>query len=302
MSDFTNEFWSIYIAVITVVSVIACGVLLYTFSSTRGTGAQGETTGHTWDGDLSESNNPLPRWWMWLFYITIVFSLVYLVLYPGLGSYKGSYGWSSTGQFETEQKDAALQYGAIFDKYLQQDLIAVAADPDARAIGGRLFLNYCSQCHGSDAGGGVGPNLNDNVWLYGGDSDSIKTSIRDGRIGMMPAMGAAVGGPDAIKDVANYVRSLSKLQHDPAMAERGKVKFEGICAACHGVEGKGKAELHSANLTDKDWLYGSAEAKIIETITKGRTGQMPAHKEFLDNGKIHLLAAYVYGLSNAPQK
>ena len=302
MSDFTNEFWSIYIAVITVVSVIACGVLLYTFSSTRGTGAQGETTGHTWDGDLSESNNPLPRWWMWLFYITIVFSLVYLVLYPGLGSYKGSYGWSSTGQFETEQKDAALQYGAIFDKYLQQDLIAVAADPDARAIGGRLFLNYCSQCHGSDAGGGVGPNLNDNVWLYGGDPDSIKTSIRDGRIGIMPAMGAAVGGPDAIKDVANYVRSLSKLQHDPAMAERGKVKFEGICAACHGVEGKGKAELHSANLTDKDWLYGSAEAKIIETITKGRTGQMPAHKEFLDNGKIHLLAAYVYGLSNAPQK
>ena len=302
MSDFTNEFWSLYIAVITVVSMIACGVLLYTFSSTRGTGAQGETTGHTWDGDLSESNNPLPRWWMWLFYITIVFSLVYLVLYPGLGSYKGSYGWSSTGQFETEQKDAALQYGAIFDKYLQQDLIAVAADPDARAIGGRLFLNYCSQCHGSDAGGGVGPNLNDNVWLYGGDPDSIKTSIRDGRIGMMPAMGAAVGGPDAIKDVANYVRSLSKLQHDPAMAERGKVKFEGICAACHGVEGKGKAELHSANLTDKDWLYGSAEAKIIETITKGRTGQMPAHKEFLDNGKIHLLAAYVYGLSNALQK
>jgi cytochrome c oxidase cbb3-type subunit 3 len=262
----------------------------------------GQTTGHTWDGDLSESNNPLPRWWMWMFYITIIFSLVYLVLYPGLGSYKGSYGWSSTGQFETEQKDAALQYGAIFDKYLQQDLIAVAADPDARAIGGRLFLNYCSQCHGSDAGGGVGPNLNDNVWLYGGDPDSIKTSIRDGRIGMMPAMGAAVGGPDAIKDVANYVRSLSKLQHDPAMAERGKVKFDGICAACHGVEGKGKAELHSANLTDKDWLYGSAEAKIIETITKGRIGQMPAHKEFLDNGKIHLLAAYVYGLSNAPQK
>ena len=137
MSDFTNDFWSVYIAVITVVSMIACGVLLFTFSSTSGSGAQGETTGHTWDEDLSERNSPLPRWWMWLFYITILFSLIYLVLYPGLGTYKGTFGWSSKGQFETEQKDAAAQYGPIFDKYLQQDLKAVAADPDARAIGRR---------------------------------------------------------------------------------------------------------------------------------------------------------------------
>ncbi len=303
MSDFTNDFWSVYIAVITVVSMIACGVLLFTFSSTSGSGAQGETTGHTWDEDLSERNSPLPRWWMWMFYITIVFSLIYLVLYPGLGTYKGTYGWSSKGQFEAEQKDAAAQYGPIFDKYLQQDLKAVAADPDARVIGQRLFLNYCSQCHGSDAGGGRGfPNLRDDVWLYGGDPETIKTSIRDGRLGMMPAIGAAVGGPEAIKDVANYVRSLSGLQHDAEMAERGKVKFGAICAACHGAEGKGKPELHSANLTDKDWLYGSSEATIIETITKGRTGQMPAHKQFLDDGKIHLLAAYVYGLSNQFQK
>ncbi len=303
MSDFTNDFWSVYIAVITVVSMIACGVLLFTFSSTSGSGAQGETTGHTWDEDLSERNSPLPRWWMWLFYITILFSLIYLVLYPGLGTYKGTFGWSSKGQFEAEQKDAAAQYGPIFDKYLQQDLKVVAADPDARAIGRRLFLNYCSQCHGSDAGGGRGfPNLRDDVWLYGGDPETIKTSIRDGRIGMMPAIGAAVGGPDDIKDVANYVRSLSGLTHDNAQAARGKLKFAGICATCHGADGKGKPELHSANLTDKDWLYGSSEATIIETITKGRAGQMPAHKQFLDDGKIHLLAAYVYGLSNPPQK
>jgi cytochrome c oxidase cbb3-type subunit 3 len=239
---------------------------------------------------------------MWMFFITIVFSLIYLVLYPGLGNYAGTLGWSSKGQFETEQKQAVIQYGPIFDKYLQQDLMAVAGDTEARAIGQRLFLTYCSQCHGSDAGGGVGPNLRDNIWLYGGEPETIKTTIRDGRLGVMPPIGAAVGTAEDIKDVANYVRSLSGLANDTARTERGKVKFAGICAACHGADGKGKRELHSANLTDKDWLYGSSEATIIETITKGRTGQMPSHKGFLDDGKIHVLAAYVYGLSAQPQK
>jgi cytochrome c oxidase cbb3-type subunit 3 len=302
MSDFTSDFWSIYIALITIASIIACGVLLVSFSSAGG-GGQGDTTGHVWDENLEERNNPLPRWWMWLFVITIVFSLMYLVLYPGLGTNAGTFGWSSKGQYDAEQKQAAAQYGPIFDKFLQQDLKAVAADENARVIGQRLFLNYCAQCHGSDAGGGRGfPNLRDDVWLYGGDPETIKASIRDGRLGMMPAIGAAVGGPDDIKAVANYVRSLSGLTHDAAQAEQGKVKFAAICAACHGADGKGKPELHSANLTDKDWLYGSSEATIIETITKGRTGQMPAHKNFLDDGKIHVLAAYVYGLSNQPQK
>jgi cytochrome c oxidase cbb3-type subunit III len=301
MSDFTSDFWSVYIALITVVSMIACGVLLFSFSSTSSDG--GDTTGHTWDETLSERNNPLPRWWMWMFYITIVFSLVYLVLYPGLGSYAGTYGWSSTGQYDAEEKQAAAQYGPIFDKYLQQDIQTVAADPEARAIGQRLFLNYCSQCHGSDAGGGRGfPSLRDTIWLYGGEPETIRTTIREGRLGVMPPMGAAVGGAEDIKDVANYVRSLSGLANDEARAQRGKAKFDTICAACHGADGKGKRELHSANLTDKDWLYGSAEATIIETITKGRTGQMPAHKGFLDDGKIQLLTAYVYGLSAQAQK
>jgi cytochrome c oxidase cbb3-type subunit 3 len=302
MSDFTSDFWSIYIALITIVSMIACGVLLFSFSSAS-TGGKDDTTGHVWDENLEERNNPLPRWWMWMFFITIVFSLIYLMLYPGLGTNAGTFGWSSKGQYEAEQKQAAEQYGPIFDKFLQQDLKAVAADENARVIGQRLFLNYCSQCHGSDAGGGRGfPNLRDDVWLYGGDPETIKTSIREGRLGIMPPIGAAVGGPEEIKAVANYVRSLSGLTHDAAQAEQGKAKFAAICAACHGADGKGKPELHSANLTDKDWLYGSSEATIIETITKGRTGQMPAHKNFLDDGKIHVLAAYVYGLSNQPQK
>ena len=303
MSDFTNEFWSVYIAVITVVSMIACGVLLYTFSSTRGTGAQGETTGHTWDGDLSESNNPLPRWWMWMFFITILFGLVYLVIYPGLGSYGGLFGWSSKGQYDAEQQQALQQYKPVFDNYLSQDIQTVAANPEALAIGGRLFQTYCAQCHQSDARGGKGfPNLGDDIWIWGGEPETIKTSIRDGRTGVMPPMGAVVGGPEDIKDTANYVRSLSGLEHDAARAEKGKVKFMAICAACHGVDGKGKREVHSANLTDENWEYGGTEAIIIQTITKGRTSVMPSHKHLLDDGKLHLLAAYVYSLSPHLQK
>jgi cytochrome c oxidase cbb3-type subunit 3 len=302
MSDFTSEFWSLYIGAITVVSIIACGVLLFTFSSSAG-GTQGETTGHTWDEDLCERNNPLPRWWLWLFVITIVFGLIYLVLYPGLGSYKGSHGWSSKGQYEAEEAQAVALYGPIFDKYLQQDLKTVAADPEARAIGQRLFLNYCAQCHGSDAGGGRGfPNLRDGDWLYGGDPQVIQASIANGRNGMMPPLGAAVGGEEGVRDVAHYVLSLSKRTHDELRAARGKTKFETVCAACHTAAGTGNPALGAPNLTDSVWLWGGSESTIVETITKGRSNQMPAHKQFLDNGKIHLLAAYVYGLSAQPQK
>ena len=299
MSDFTSEFWSVYIALITIVSIIACGVLLFSMSSA--TGGDG-TTGHTWDEDLKERNSPLPRWWIWMFLITLVFAAGYLVVYPGLGSYAGTFGWSSKGQYDGEQQRAAKDYGPIFDKFLQESVEAVAANAEARGMGQRIFVNNCAQCHGSDAKGGIGPNLTDGIWLYGGEPATIKTTITDGRLGLMPPMGAAVGSPEAIKDVANYVRSLSGLQHDAAAADRGKAKFMEICAACHGADGKGKRELHSANLTDADWLYGSAEATIVETITKGRKGQMPSFKGTLDEAKIHLLTAYVYGLSAQPQK
>jgi cytochrome c oxidase cbb3-type subunit 3 len=304
MSDFSSDFWAVYVALITLISIVACAVLLYAYSTRRaGPGGEADTTGHIWDEDLSEWNNPLPRWWMWLFYITIVFSLVYLVFYPGLGSYAGVFGWSSKGQYDEEQKQAAAEFGPLFDKYLQQDIIKVAADPAARAMGQRLFQTYCSQCHGSDAGGAKGiPNLSDDIWIWGGDPETIKTTIRDGRTGIMPPMGAAVGNAEDIRDVANYVRSLSELTNDATRAARGKVKFMAICAACHGTDGKGKHELHSADLTDKDWEYGGSEATIIETITKGRTSVMPSHKDFLDEGKIHLLTAYVYSLSPHLQK
>ena len=312
MSDFTSDFWAWYVGAITVISVLACAVLLYASSTAQVVkDGQPDTTGHTWDEDLSEWNNPLPRWWMWMFYITILFGLAYVVLYPGLGNYAGVLGWTSTGQFDDEQKQAAVQYGPMFDKYLQQDIVKVAADPEARAIGQRLFLNNCAQCHGSDAGGGKGfPNLRDNDWLYGGDPETIKASITNGRNGVMPPLGGAMGGDDGVKDVANYVLSLSGRTHDELRAARGKSKFSTICAACHGPDGKGNKALGSPNLTDDIWLYGGSESSLMETINKGRGANMvaagvsvmPAHKDLLDDAKIHLLAAYVYSLSQPEKK
>jgi cytochrome c oxidase cbb3-type subunit 3 len=261
------------------------------------------TTGHIWDEDLQEWHNPLPSWWMWLFYITIVFALVYLILYPGLGSYKGYLGWTSTGQYQDEQKQATATFGPIIDKYLKQDVQTVAANPEAREIGQRLFLNYCAQCHGSDAGGSKGyPNLRDSDWLYGGTPEAIKTTLINGRIGAMPPMGAAVGGAEDVRDVAHFVLSISGRTHDSMRAQRGKPKFASTCAACHGPDGKGNQQIGAPNLTDDIWLHGGTEAVIIETIVKGRMNQMPAHKDFLDEGKIHLLSAYVLGLAGQAAK
>jgi cytochrome c oxidase cbb3-type subunit III len=315
VSDFVSEFWSFYVAIGTLVSIGACGLLLYVMGRMRvkaasdapahsATGAGGAgTTGHVWDEDLAEYNNPLPRWWMWLFYLTIGFALVYLALYPGLGKLPGILGWTSAGAYASERKDFDDKLRPMYAKYLAMDLKEVAADPQAHAIGERLFLNYCAQCHGSDAGGSKGfPNLRDNDWLYGGDPQTIKESITNGRNGIMPPLGQVLGD-QGVKNVAQYVRSLSGLPHDQLRAELGKASFMQICAACHGADGKGNQQLGAPNLTDQIWLYGGSEATIMETINKGRgtvgaVTRMPAHKELLDEGKIQLLAAYVWGLSN----
>jgi cytochrome c oxidase cbb3-type subunit 3 len=296
MSDFTDNAWSLYIAVITLISIAACAVLLFGLSS-RGPGDTG-TTGHVWDEDLEEGNNPLPRWWMGLFVITIVFSIAYLALYPGLGAYAGYFGWSSSGQYQAEQASAAALHGAVIDKFLKQDIKTVAADPQARDMGQRLFLTYCAQCHGSDAGGSRGfPSLRDTDWLYGGEPDAIHLSIAGGRNGMMPPMGAALGSDEDARDVMQYVFHLGGRANDGLRASRGKAKFDAICAACHGANGKGNQQIGAPNLTDDVWLHGGSNAAILESITKGRSGAMPAHKGYLDEGKIHLLTAYVYGLS-----
>lgn len=296
MSHFTSGFWDIYIAVITVVSIVACAVFLKMQSVRRV--VEPELTGHVWDENLQEYNNPMPRWWAWLFYLTILFAIGYLVLYPGLGSYTGTLGWTQVKQLEDETQRADAQFGPIFEKFAAQDIETLAKNPEALAIGQKLFLNYCSQCHASDAGGSAGfPNLTDISWLWGGSPEAIKTSITEGRLGVMPPWGTVLG-EQGVKDAAHYVMSLSGMAADSIRVARGKETFDKICVACHGPDAKGNPAMGAPDLTDKDWLHGGAEPQIIETITKGRTDQMPAHKDILSPAKIHLLTAFVYSLSH----
>lgn len=304
MTDFTSVFWDYYVAIVTLVSVVGCGVFLWSQSKRRvkvGSGPDPDTTGHVWDGDLQEYHNPLPRWWMWLFYITVIFSVVYLILFPGLGTqFKGLLKWTSTGQHAAEVKAAEAQYGPIINAYLAQPVEKVALDARAQQMGERIFLNNCAQCHGSDARGARGfPSLADAEWLYGGSAEAIKASVVAGRQGMMPPMAAAVGGAEDVTDVANYVLSLSGSTHDSVRAARGQAKFV-VCAACHGPEGKGNPQLGAPDLTNKIWTYGGSVAAISETITKGRHGVMPAWKGVLSEGEIHLVSSYVFSLTNSP--
>jgi cytochrome c oxidase cbb3-type subunit 3 len=298
MADFTSGFWDFYIGIITLASIAACAVLLKSLSRKRVSTDATSTTGHLWDEDLGEYNNPLPRWWIWMFYLTIIFGLAYLWFYPGLGSYAGSGKWTSAGEYRDDVAQAEREYGPLFQKFAAMDVKQAAADPAARAAGQKLFLTYCAQCHSSDAGGSRGfPNLTDKDWLYGGEPEIIKTTILNGRNGIMPPFGPVLGDA-GVKDVAHYVRSLSGLAADDIRVVRGKAAFAQNCAACHGPDGKGNQQLGAPNLTDKTWLYGSSEATIIETVTKGRNNLMPAQKDFLGEARVHILAAYVYGLSH----
>ncbi len=300
MSDFVTDFWGWYVALGTIVSIAACALLLQVQSRKRvaGKSESEETTGHMWDEDLAEYNNPLPRWWMSLFWITILFSLVYLALYPGLGTFKGLLGWSSSGQYQAERATADATFGPIFRKYAALDIPAIAANPEARAMGERLYLTYCSQCHGSDGRGAPGyPNLADNDWLWGGTPEAIEATIMGGRNGVMPALGAALGGEADVKNMANYVLSLSGAKHDAAMAAAAQPKFA-VCAACHGADGKGNIALGAPNLTDKIWLFSPSIESISETIRNGRNLQMPAQAEALGQEKVRILSGYIWSLSH----
>jgi cytochrome c oxidase cbb3-type subunit 3 len=293
MSHFTSGFWDVAITVVTIVSIAACALLLW-FQSKHRASAE-ETSGHVWDEDLREYNNGLPRWWMWLFYLTIAFGLVYLWLYPGLGSYKGALGWSQITQLDEENAQAQAQFGPIYARFAAKEVVALAQDPEAMAVGQKLFLNNCAQCHASDGGGSRGfPNLTDKDWLWGGTPEAIKTSITNGRTGVMPPWGPTIG-EEGVKNVTAYVMQLAGNAHDELRAYSGKEIYSKTCIACHGADGKGNTMLGAPNLTDKVWLHGSGEA-IPETITRGRTSQMPAHKDLLSPEKIHLLTAYVYSL------
>lgn len=298
MSDFTSNFWSLFIAAITVGGIVACLLLLWFSGKAKAMTAHDNTTGHVWDGDLREMNNPLPRWWVWLFIITIVFGGVYLALYPGLGNRPGKLGWSSTGQHQAEMAKAEKDLAPLYAKYVAMKTEDMAGDAQAMAIGERLFMNNCAQCHGSDGRGSKGfPNLADKDWLHGGSPDKIKESIMLGRNGNMPAMAAAVGSPDDVKNVAHYVLSLSGDPHDSLRASLGKSKF-GACAACHGLDGKGNTLVGAPNLADAIWLHGYGENAILAIVNNGKVNQMPAQQGKLSEAQIHVLASYVWGLSN----
>ena len=296
MSDFFSSGWSVFVAVTTVASLVACLALLV-IAARRRVMADDNTTGHIWDEDLRELNNPLPRWWMWLFVITVVFSAVYLVLYPGLGSMAGTLKWSSVGQFEAEQARAREAIAPVYAKYASMSAEQLAKAPEAMAIGERLYLNSCSQCHGSDARGSKGfPNLTDGDWLGGSGPDYIAKTIMEGRQGVMPPMAAAVGTGDDVRNVANYGLSLSGSPHDNVAAQLGKAKFA-ACAACHGPDGKGNQALGAPNLTDKVWLHGWGEQAIVSMINGGKTNVMPPQGRLLTPEQVRVLAAYVWNLS-----
>jgi len=296
VSDFVNSGWSWFVAAATVASLVFCLVLLIV-ASRRKVMAADNSTGHVWDEDLKEMNNPLPRWWMWLFVITVVFAAVYLAFYPGLGSYAGSLKWTSVGQYEAEQDKARAALVPVYARYTAMTAEQLAQEPVAMGIGQRLYLNNCAQCHGSDGRGSTGfPNLADNDWLGAGTHDYVKTVVREGRTGVMPPMAAAVGSGEDVRNVAHYVLSLSGSAHNSVSAQLGKGKFA-ACAACHGADGKGNPLLGAPNLTDKIWLHGWGEQAIVNIITQGKTNAMPAQGRLLTPEQVHVLGAYVLSLS-----
>ncbi|MCL2874888.1 MAG: cytochrome-c oxidase, cbb3-type subunit III [Betaproteobacteria bacterium] len=315
MADFISGFWDLYVAGFIVFGLLLCLILMVANMTSQESGAP-QLQGHVWDETLREYNNPLPRWWLILFVGTVLFAIIYLVVYPGFGSRNSTAPYKNDTGLRMEYAEEMRQAKTVYslEKYAgNQNLAALAADKDAMATGQRLFLTYCTQCHGSSGKGSRGyPNLTDSDWLYGGDPETIKASIADGRAGVMTPFEGTLN-KEQIEDVANYVLTLSgsKEKADPARAARGKPIFEnpGNCALCHGVDGKGAlamatemgspglAGLGGPNLTDDTWLYDDKLETIIEGITHGRNNAMPTWKHFLDDAKLNLLAAYVYSLS-----
>lgn len=294
-----STFWSLWIIGLTSTNL---ALLLWVLLANRKVAIRDDqdpannTTGHVYDG-IEEYDNPLPRWWFNLFIGTFIFAGIYLLLYPGMGAFPGLWGWTSEGELRQHQAQAEERYADRFGVYANTPLEELAQDPQANRMGQRLFANNCAVCHGSDGGGAYGfPNLTDNDWLWGGSPEQIKKSITDGRRGVMPAWGSALG-EQGVADVAEYVLSLSGRDHDAAAAERGVRPFAQFCSTCHGPQGKGNQMLGAPNLTNDIWLYGGEARDIRQTIRDGRTGVMPAQREMLREDRIHLLAAYVYSLS-----
>ena len=300
MSDFFSGGWSVFIAVATLASLAACLVLLF-IASRRKPMAADNSTGHVFDEDLTELNNPLPLWWVVLFVLTVVFAVGYVYAFPGLGSAPGRLGWTSRGELDADQTQAAAEMAKAYAGYTNLPAESLSRDARAMAIGQRLFINNCATCHGSDARGSKGfPDLTDRDWLHGGTPEKIEETITLGRTGTMPPMAAAVGSAQDVHNVAHYVLSLSGSPHDSIAAYSGKPKFV-ACTACHGVDGKGNTALGAPNLTDKVWLHGWGEDAIAEIVNHGKTNVMPPQGGRLAPEQIHLVASYVWSLSQPHQ-
>ena len=294
--------WSVFIVFVVMVNILGCVWLLRWTSRPKSAGEKiggGADTGHVWDKDLREYNNPLPKWWLWLFYITVVFGLLYLVLYPGLGALKGIKGWTQAGQWEQESAAAEAKAAAYMAPFKSMTIEQLAGDAKAMATARNLFQNNCAQCHGSDGGGATGfPILSDGNWQWGGDPDAIVQTVSGGRMAAMPGWGPVIGA-EGVDAVVAYVQTLSGQPADAALAAGGKTIFETNCAACHGIDGKGMAAVGAPDLTDGVWLYGGDAATIKASVDGGRNGQMPAFGERLGEDRVRLLAAYALHLSQS---
>ncbi|HEX6636132.1 MAG TPA: cytochrome-c oxidase, cbb3-type subunit III [Steroidobacteraceae bacterium] len=291
---------SLFIIALTVANIGGALWLLWWTRRTRGEASvTTETTGHVWDEDLRELNNPLPRWWLWLFIITVAFAGVYLALYPGLGTNRGTLGWSSAAEHDAAARANAARVEKTLAPYAAQAVPQLVTDAAALNVGRNLFLNNCATCHGSDGGGAPGfPNLTDRDWLWGGDAETVFATIAHGRMGMMPAWGDALGAR-GVEDMLAYLYSLQGRALAAGDKRVGERKFGELCAACHGVDARGKPEMGTPDLADGVWLHGGALASVRESITHGRSGNMPAHIDRLGETRVKLLAAYVLSLSQA---
>lgn len=291
-----SSFMSWFVILGTVLSLAACFWLIVWTNRQRQTDAEiQEAESHVWDENIRELNNPLPMWWLYLFVLTILFSIVYLVLFPGLGNFDGLLGWSQEQRYEQQMAAAEERYGPIFERYGSMEYPELVSNQEALGIGQSLYANYCSQCHGSAARGATGfPNLTDDAWLWGGTPENIEYAILNGRTGIMPALGAPLG--DNVDAMVEYVRSMAGGLDTGSPIHQAYVTY---CSACHGPEGKGNIALGAPNLADDIWLYGSSPAAVRQSIVEGRNGVMPAHRQLLGEDRARILAAYVYSLSNS---
>ena len=259
-----------------------------------------ETTGHVWaHGVLREAVRKLPLWWLLFSGAMFVAGFTYLVLYPGFGNHKGLLGWTAHGELAKAEAVNNARLDQLVLRFREYPIEQLADDPAAQQMGERLFVDNCAACHGRGAYGNVklgAPSLIDNDWLYGGTGKDILSSIHDGRSGLMPPWATALG-QENVRNLANYVLSLSGSPHDATRAAAGKPLFT-TCAACHGEQGKGNPALGAPNLTDHIWLHGGKLADIERTIGGGRQGHMPAWSRRLTEDQMRVLAAYVYHLSH----